>query len=181
MNAVRYEWTEEQIKRKRVEANVHLDFVCRLYALQADKGRYFLHEHPNTATSWQEGSIVDMLDRNGVLRIVGDQCQYGQSDELDNPVKKATGWMTNSPCVAEALSKRCSGLKGYCSRQGGGRHMTASGRLAREMAVYPFILCKAILMGLCTLGHVARSVLNTCAGGDAARFRALKVRPCAKY
>ena len=63
-------------------------------------------------------------------------------------MRKATGWMTNSPCVAKALSKRCSGLKGYCSRQGGGRHMTASGRLAREVAVYPFVLCKAILNGV---------------------------------
>ena len=148
LNAVRYEWTEEEIKRKRIAANVHLDFVCRLYALQADQGRYFLHEHPNTATSWQEASIVEMLERDDVVRVVGDQCQHGQADSMDNPVRKATGWMTNSTCVAKALSKRCTGMRGYCSRNGGGRHATASGRLAREMAVYPFILCKAILNGV---------------------------------
>lgn len=33
-----------------------------------------------------------------------------------------------------------------------------------------------ILMGLCTLGHACRSVLNKCAGGDPARFQALKLR-----
>jgi len=33
-----------------------------------------------------------------------------------------------------------------------------------------------ILMGLCTLGHVSRSVLNACAGGDPNRFKALKLR-----
>jgi len=33
-----------------------------------------------------------------------------------------------------------------------------------------------ILMGLCTLGHAARSVLNTVAKGDPARFKALKLR-----
>merc|ERR1711904_188878 len=33
-----------------------------------------------------------------------------------------------------------------------------------------------ILMGLCTLGHAARSVLNSCAGGDPQRFKALKLR-----
>merc|ERR1719350_1090845 len=33
-----------------------------------------------------------------------------------------------------------------------------------------------ILMGLCTLGHVTRSLLRSCAGGDATRFRALKLR-----
>merc|ERR1712046_186166 len=33
-----------------------------------------------------------------------------------------------------------------------------------------------ILHGLCSLGHAARSVLNTCGAGDSARFKALKVR-----
>ena len=33
-----------------------------------------------------------------------------------------------------------------------------------------------ILMGLCTLGHAARSVLNRCAAGDPQRFKALKLR-----
>jgi len=33
-----------------------------------------------------------------------------------------------------------------------------------------------ILMGLCTLGHVTRSLLRTAAGGDPGRFRALKLR-----
>ena len=83
-----------------------------------------------------------------VERVVGDQCQYGQADEFDNPVRKATGWMTNSPCLREALSQRCTGMHGYCSRHKGGRHRTVSGRLAREAAVYPFVLCKAILKGL---------------------------------
>ena len=31
-------------------------------------------------------------------------------------------------------------------------------------------------MGLCTLGHASRSVLNTVAGGDPSRFQALKLR-----
>lgn len=33
-----------------------------------------------------------------------------------------------------------------------------------------------ILMGLCTLGHVTRSLLRCCASGDPGRFRALKLR-----
>ena len=148
LNAVRYQWTDEEVKRRRVEANVHLDFVCRLYRLQQDQGRYFLHEHPSTATSWQEESIIGVMELEGVQRVVGDQCQYGQADDMGNPVRKATGWLTNSPCVAKALSKRCRGLKGYCSRRGGGRHATVSGRLAREAAVYPFVLCQAILRGV---------------------------------
>ena len=148
LNAARHGWSKEEVERRRLAGVVHLEFVCRLYDLQLKNKRYFLHEHPATATSWREPCIADILSRDGVDRVVGDQCQYGQGDEHDNPVRKSTGWMSNSPCVREALSQRCTGLRGYCSITKGGRHVTASGRLAREVAVYPFVLCKAILTGL---------------------------------
>ena len=59
---------------------------------------------------------------------------------------KPTGWMSNSREVLNKLSKRCTS-RGSCSRRRGGRHATASGRTAREAAVYPFKLCRAILEG----------------------------------
>ena len=148
LNAAKLGWSAEEKERRRLAGVVHLEFVCRLYELQLKNHRYFLHEHPASATSWREPCIADIMSREGVERVVSHQCQYGQSDEYDNPVRKATGWMTNSSCLREALSKRCTGMQGYCSRHSGGKHVTASGRLAREVAVYPFVLCKAILMGL---------------------------------
>ena len=148
LNAVQYGWSEAEVERRRVAGVVHLDFVCRLYALQVKNGKYFLHEHPDTATSWKEPCIADMMARETVDRVTGDQCQYGQGDEAGNPVRKATGWMSNSPCLLEALSRRCTSTGGFCSRVQGGKHVTASGRLAREVAVYPFLLRKAILTGI---------------------------------
>jgi hypothetical protein len=148
LNAVKHQWSEEEVRRRRTAADVHLNFVCELYKLQIENGRYFLHEHPGSATSWKLACVQDLLAHEQVDRVLGEQCQYGQADSLDNPVKKTTGWMSNAPCVLQALAKRCSGLQGYCSRAAGGRHVTASGRLAREVAVYPFVLCKAILSGL---------------------------------
>ena len=38
-------------KKRAIE---HLEFVCDLYREQMRHGRYFLHEHPAYATSWQE-------------------------------------------------------------------------------------------------------------------------------
>ena len=43
----------EVVKRERIRAMVHLRFVCELYQMQLDEGRYFLHEHPSGATSWK--------------------------------------------------------------------------------------------------------------------------------
>ena len=54
--------------------------------------------------------------------------------------------MSNPTEVLKKLGKRCGG-RGDCSRPRQGRHATASGRVARGAAVYPFKLCRAILEG----------------------------------
>ena len=55
--------------------------------------------------------------------------------------------MSNAPEVLKELSRRCQCHGGACST-GGLPHATASGRVAREAAVYPFKLCEAILKGM---------------------------------
>ena len=39
----------------------HMRFAIKLYRLQAEQGRRFLHEHPSSATSWQNArnAVVD--------------------------------------------------------------------------------------------------------------------------
>ena len=61
---------------------------------------------------------------------------------------KPTGWMSNAPHTLQQLSKRCKGLRGICSATGT-PHRHALGKVAREAAIYPFLLCKAMLVGLC--------------------------------
>ena len=127
---------------------VHLRFVCELYQEQMDAGRYFLHEHPAGATSWGEECIEELLAQQGVEVATCDRCQYGQEDsQSGDPVKKPTKWLTNSEGIFESHEKRCTGRGGACSRRKGGTHREASGRVCRESAIYPFELCKAILMG----------------------------------
>ena len=62
-------------------------------------------------------------------------------------MKKLTRWLSNSPRVLHALSRRCTGRGGACSRPEGGRHRPVEDALARASQVYPFALCKATLMG----------------------------------
>ena len=138
--------------RAKTASIVHLDFVASLYEEQADGGRYFLHEHPLNATSWEVPSISRVLRRGDVERVHGDQCQYGASVRhgplKGSPVKKPTGFMTNAPRVARALETRCTGVDGSCSRVGGGSHVLCSSRVAREAALYPRELCRAVLKGI---------------------------------
>ena len=62
-------------------------------------------------------------------------------------MKKPIGSLSNSPEILKKLQKRCRGRAGRCTRPGGGDHVTASGKVAREAAVYPFKLCRDILEG----------------------------------
>ena len=59
------------------KAMLHLSFCCELYKYQVARGRYFLHEHPAQATSWQTDIVKRILQLEGVMRTNGDQCQYG--------------------------------------------------------------------------------------------------------
>ena len=47
-------------KRRAVE---HLDFCMELYREQIRHGRYFLHEHPAYASSWQEETVLSLSER----------------------------------------------------------------------------------------------------------------------
>ena len=133
------------VEEEKAKADAHLKFVCRLYLKQVQAGRYFLHEHPATATSWQEDCVEEVMRQPGVDYAVMDQCQYGQTAENGQPVKKPTKWMSNSEEILKQLQNRCAGRGGWCSL--GGTHQVCSGSTARKAALYPFKLCKAILVG----------------------------------
>ena len=136
----------ELVRKEFTKAMIHLQFMCELYEAQVTAGRYFLHEHPSGATSWTTPCVQRILAMKGVDRVVGDQCQLGQRSHDGQPVKKPTGWMSNSSCVLTELERRCLGQGGMCST--GERHRPCSGRrTCRDAAIYPKRLCRAILRG----------------------------------
>ena len=118
--------TPEERLRLKVEARLHLEFVAQLYHEQVQGGRYFLHEHPANTTSWDEQSIKSVAKLPNVKIVRADQCQYGQQVNFGKhkgaPVRKETGFMSNSDKILDQLRRRCLGRKGNCSRPEGG-HM----------------------------------------------------------
>ena len=84
----------------------------------------------------------------GVDRVRADQCQYGATSESGQPIKKPTRFLSNSVEIRNELQKKCTGRGGECSRDGAGKHILCSGRVARLAAIYPFELCRAILRGI---------------------------------
>ena len=94
LNAQKHNWPEGELERRMTAADVHLAFVAELYKLQMDNGRYFLHENPAGAKSWDRVPIATLARDERVHRVTGDQCQYDQESHKSDPVKKPTGWMS---------------------------------------------------------------------------------------
>ena len=124
------------VAAEKKRAVMHLEFCIELYREQLKHGRYFLHEHPAHASSWQEEAMRGLMGEQGVETAVCDQCMYGSKTLDGAPVKKPTQFLTNAPELAKNLRLRCAGRGGACSRPGGGVHVQCRGKVARRAAVY---------------------------------------------
>ena len=110
----------------------------------------------------------------GVDLISADQCQFGaevtSGHKAGCPIKKPTGFLSNSPCILEELNKRCAGRGGNCSRRKGGVHARCEGRIAKQAAKYSRGLCRAILKGahrqMKTDGHLQDGCIGLMPGED---------------
>ena len=43
-------------------AKEHVKFCLEIYKMQMYAGRYFLHEHPSSASSWSKPEVVNMIE-----------------------------------------------------------------------------------------------------------------------
>ena len=167
---------EKAFQRRLENAKRHVMFCIELYTMQLRGGRFFLHEHPESASSWRLPEIMQMVLMDGVLTTVCDMCAYGMvaEDELgEAPAKKCTRLMSNSPEVIKRVSKRCTnklvesgerslaptdeavrpklpgGVSGCrCHEHVKHRHADLMGGRARQCQVYPRDFCRAVCEGV---------------------------------
>ena len=123
------------------KAVAHIKFVFELYDLQLQGGRYFLHEHPASATSWRLPEVVAFCAQHPQLyAVLGDMCQFGMTTAEPGgektPAKKRTRWLTNSACLAEALDRKCLGEH---------EHVALLNGRGAAAQVYPPQLCRTIV------------------------------------
>ena len=92
------------------ECLLHLEFVCQLIVLQIVAGRLFLLEHPWSAWSWWLSMVEKIMAYAGVILVRGDQCPFDQEavgrHGPEGLAQKASGWLTNSPEIAEVVCLR---------------------------------------------------------------------------
>ena len=97
-NAFRDKATVEAERRRAV---MHLEFCVELYREQLKHGRYFLHENPGFASSWQAEAMQELEKEVGVRTSVIDQCLYGCETPAGEPIKKPTKLIINSEEIAK--------------------------------------------------------------------------------
>ena len=148
MNRINYcRLAPDEVAQRLAYAKKRLEFCIRLYEIQWESGRYFLHEHPHDARSWQEDMMKILMRRQGVQRVVGDQCQFGfksKDEEGVAPAKKRTSFFTNAVCIAKRLNKRCPNTREHQVH----RHVMLTNGRARVAQVYPDRLCREICLGI---------------------------------
>ena len=89
---------------------VHLEFCMRLYAIQVDAARFFVHEHPQDAASWAEDSVKEVMALAGVNMATVDMCVYGMrvdTGPVQGPARKRTILMSNSNEVLKRIASVC--------------------------------------------------------------------------
>ena len=134
----------EEVERKKTGGLVHLKFVAQLYTGQVKGGRYFLHEHPLSATSWSEPCMQEIVAIPGVGESLCDQCMYwcrtvGTANSPPMYGKKGTRFISNSSAMLSQLGRCCDG---------GHEHKQLRGKDLPEAAFYPAELVHAIVQGM---------------------------------
>ena len=60
-------------KKERAEGRLHTAIGC--YWVQHRGGKYFLHEHPDGASSWYDGEMIALQRDDGVYIVEGPMCR----------------------------------------------------------------------------------------------------------
>ena len=68
---------EKKYEAMMDNGRMHLEFAAELYEIQSNAGRYDLHEHPASASSWKEPVIQTLIGNHGGILTVAHLCQYG--------------------------------------------------------------------------------------------------------
>ena len=116
-----------------------------IYNDQREQGKYFVHEHPWLATSWDVDCITKLLTNDAGRRVQTHMCQFGMVARTgkvgseDGPVLKPAWFLTNSAHIAKELHR-------LCPRDH--QHIHLVGGRAAGSAICPPGLCRAICRGM---------------------------------
>ena len=115
-------------------------FTMRVAKYQSDRGRRFLIEHPQTASSWNLSSTHFICELPNVGFADVDQCMLGLQVHPDGLSRKRTRFLSNDRIMLQRLSSfQCDGSH---------EHVPLEHGLPALAAQYPPELCEQVIKGL---------------------------------
>ena len=129
---------QELLEEELESAIEHMDFSMDMLNEQVDRGDHGLHEHPDTATSWNLPKVRKFVEREEAILIKSHLCRFGL--RLKGKLsRKSTLFATTCDAIAVNLQKLCK-----CDEP----HQPLINGLPHYAQVYPPALVKAIVDGL---------------------------------
>ena len=98
----------EKYEAMMAKGRRHLHFMISLYVIQLEGGRHFLHEHPQSASSWKDMYMQALLKHPRVVTSVAHTCRYVRvvhsKDGQVALAKKPTRFATTAKHMAARLN-----------------------------------------------------------------------------
>ena len=158
----------QRVRAMLEEGRCHLQFMAGIYRMQMQGGRYFVHEHPATALSWNERCILELMAFEDVHVVKADQCQFGLTtpgpDGQPMPALKPTKFLTNSLAMAKVLERTCDRTH---------KHQALVGGRCAEAAFYPLPLVRALIRGIAEQKAISKGLVTSVALVPASFLNAL--------
>ena len=97
----------EELRR----GQAHIRFCIEVYRMQLAAKRHFVHEHPESSTSWSMPEMMELMAHPAVDMKTVHMCAYGMKavdEQGEGLVKKPTRVASSSPEVLRRIEARCS-------------------------------------------------------------------------
>ena len=149
-------YSNEEWDARMNAAVIHLEFSMELAQEQVDGGRIFFHEHPRTASSWQQECVTHVSACDGCRHACFDQCRFGLMTPVSQvPMKKATKLLHNIGALQNIFhGKHCKCKNIELPSGATGRHQRIQGsegryKLSRWAQAYSQDMVKSLVDGIC--------------------------------
>ena len=91
---------------------VHMQFICRMYKLQHDEGRYFLHEHCQGELPWRKDCVEEIQEMTGAKLMSVNQ--GSRSPPLQNQERKEGGTEREAHSDGDQMFSHCFHPTSFC-------------------------------------------------------------------
>ena len=147
---------EAEFQRRLQIDKGHVRFCIEVYKMQMMAGRFFMHEHPNSSTSWQMPEMVALAAMGDVDSAVCDMCAYGMlAEDADGlaPAMKRTRILSNAAEVLKRIGRQCTNKESEERSRDKAlekkhRHANLMNWRAKQCQVYPREFCRAVCVGV---------------------------------